>query len=92
MLTARVLSTGMLSRQIGITITSLLLGFYGQSAIADAITPWLSRLGGLQEVAAQSLSVTVVLIVLTALQVLLSELVPKSVALRYPERLAVASR
>jgi CBS domain containing-hemolysin-like protein len=75
--------------QIGITVTSLLLGFYGQSAIATAITPWLSRLGGLQELAAQSLAATVVLIALTALQVLLSELVPKSVALRYPERVAL---
>jgi putative hemolysin len=75
--------------QIGITVTSLLLGFYGQSAIATAITPWLSRLGGLQELAAQSLAATVVLIALTALQVLLSELVPKSVALRYPERMAL---
>jgi CBS domain containing-hemolysin-like protein len=75
--------------QIGITITSLVLGFYGQSAIATAITPWLSRLGGLQEMTAQSLAATVVLIALTALQVLLSELVPKSVALRYPEWLAL---
>src|SRR5262245_60993269 len=75
--------------QIGITITSLVLGFYGQSAIATAITPWLSQLGGLQPLAAQSLAASIVLIALTALQVLLSELVPKSVALRYPERLAL---
>jgi putative hemolysin len=75
--------------QIGITVTSLLLGFYGQSAIASAIASWLSRLGSLQELTAQSLAATIVLIVLTALQVLLSELVPKSVALRYPERLAL---
>jgi CBS domain containing-hemolysin-like protein len=75
--------------QLGITVTSLLLGFYGQSAIATAITPLLSRLGGLQEIAAQSVAVTTVLLVLTILQVLLSELVPKSVALRYPERLAL---
>lgn len=75
--------------QLGITASSLVLGFYGQSAIATTLAPLLSSLGGLQELAAQSTAATLVLIVLTILQVLLGELVPKSVALRYPERLAL---
>lgn len=75
--------------QLGITASSLVLGFYGQLAIARELFPLFSRFGGLQAAAAQSLAVTVVLIFLTALQVLLGELVPKSVALRYPERLAL---
>lgn len=75
--------------QLGITASSLVLGFYGQSAIASTISPLLSRLGRLQEIAAQSLSATLVLIVLTLLQVVLGELLPKSVAIRYPERMAL---
>lgn len=75
--------------QLGITVSSLLLGFYGQLAIARELSPLFRRFGGLQAAAAQSLAVTVVLIFLTVLQVLLGELVPKSVALRYPERLAL---
>jgi CBS domain containing-hemolysin-like protein len=75
--------------QLGITASSLVLGFYAQSDIATVLTPYLSSMGGLQGVAAQSTAATIVLIVLTILQVLLGELVPKSVALRYPERLAL---
>jgi CBS domain containing-hemolysin-like protein len=85
----RRLDTYVAACQIGITASSLVLGFYGQSAIATAIAPLLSRLGGMQELAAQSLAATAVLILLTILQVVLGELVPKSVALRYPERLAL---
>jgi CBS domain containing-hemolysin-like protein len=72
--------------QLGITASSLVLGFYGQSAIATAIVPLFMNFGG--ELAAQSISAVVVLIFLTILQVVLGELLPKSIALRYPERLA----
>lgn len=75
--------------QLGITVTSLSLGFYGQSRIADSLRPLLLDLGGLQDAAAESIAVTGVLLLLTALQVLLGELVPKSVGVRFPERLAL---
>lgn len=83
------LDTYIAACQLGITASSLVLGFYGQSNIATAIAPLLVGLGGLQEVAAQSIAATVVLIGLTILQVVIGELVPKSVAVRYPERLAL---
>jgi putative hemolysin len=73
--------------QLGITASSLVLGYYGQSAIARALSPLLVRFGG--ELGAQSLSAVIVLALLTILQVVLGELVPKSVALRYPERVAL---
>jgi putative hemolysin len=82
------LDTYIAACQVGITVSSLVLGFYGQSAIAGAIAPLFSQLGGLQATTAQSVAATVVLIVLTIFHVVLGELVPKSVALRYPERLA----
>lgn len=72
--------------QLGITASSLVLGYYGQSAIAALLTPLFVGFGG--ELAAQSISAIVVLVLLTILQVVLGELVPKSVAVRYPERLA----
>jgi len=75
--------------QHGITGSSLVLGFYGQAKLADALRPLLVDLGGLQEAAAESIAVTGVLLFLTTLQVLLGELVPKSIGLRYPERLAL---
>lgn len=76
------------SCQIGITISSLILGFYSQGTVADAVVPLLARLGVTSETAAQSVGVTVVLLSFTILQVLLGELVPKNVAIQYPERVA----
>lgn len=73
--------------QIGITVASLVLGYYGQSAIGAALTPLLVGFGG--EVAAQSISTVLVLVGLTTFTVVFGELVPKSVALRYPERTAL---
>jgi CBS domain containing-hemolysin-like protein len=70
--------------QIGITISSLVLGAYAQATIAVWLTPYVASLGGLQEVVAQSTSTITVLLALTVAQVVFAELVPKSVALQYP--------
>lgn len=70
--------------QIGITISSLVLGAYGQATLAVALVPVFERLGGMQVAAAQSVATVVVLIVLTVVQMVLGELVPKSIALQYP--------
>ena len=70
--------------QIGITLTSLILGAYAQATFAVRLAPVFAELGGLQEVAAQSVAAGVVLFLLTVLQVLIGELIPKTVALQYP--------
>lgn len=75
--------------QIGITVSSLILGFYAQATLSPVVAPWLSRLGGLAPAAAASLSATVVLLALTGFQVILGELVPKNIGVQYPERLAL---
>lgn len=75
--------------QIGITLSSLVLGAYAQATIAVALAPFFARLGGLQDVAAQSTSIAAVLLALTVLQVVFGELVPKSLALQYPAQTAM---
>ena len=75
--------------QVGITLSSLIIGFYGQAQLGPYLSPLFVSFGGMQEVAAHSVAAVVVLILLTALQVVLGELLPKSVAVRYPERLAL---
>jgi len=81
--------------QVGITLSSIVLGIYGQRQIAPLIEPLfeLLPLGRASstgaEVAAAGASATVVLIILTILQVVFGELVPKSIAVQYPERLAL---
>ncbi|HEX7072211.1 MAG TPA: hemolysin family protein [Rhodothermales bacterium] len=75
--------------QIGITLSSLVLGAYGQANLAVALVPVFASFGGMQEVAAESTAALVVLLGLTALQMVLGELVPKSIALQYPNRVSL---
>lgn len=77
--------------QIGITLSSLIVGAYGQATIALELGPWLERVFGLGAAAAQSSAFVAVLLLLTTLQVVLGELVPKSLALQFPERAALAT-
>jgi len=74
--------------QIGITVSGLVLGAYAQATIANALTPWVAW-AGLQESTAQSASIAVVLVLLTVAQVIFAELVPRSLALRYPTNAAL---
>lgn len=75
--------------QLGITVSSLILGFYGQSNIARLVEPYLLRLGESAQFLAQSISATAILVVLTILQVIFGELMPKNIGLQYPEQLAI---
>ncbi len=75
--------------QLGITLSSLVLGFYAQAALSPVVAPWLEQLGISSGVAALSLAATIVLLVLTGFQVVIGELVPKNIAVQYPERLAL---
>ena len=75
--------------QIGITLSSLVLGAYGQATLATQAAPLFERWGGLQNVATHSTSAVTVLILLTTLQVIFGELVPKSLALQYSTQSAL---
>jgi len=75
--------------QLGITIASLTLGFFGQSSLVTWLEPQLARLGSGAQVIAQAVTAAIILLFLTMLQVILGELIPKNVGLRYPERLAI---
>lgn len=75
--------------QIGITLSSLVLGAYGQAMLAHRLAPLFAHWGKLQQMAAQSSAAATVLIALTALQVILGELVPKSIALQHPAKTAL---
>jgi len=70
--------------QIGITLSSLVLGAYAQATMAVWLEPYFASWAGMQPIAAQSTSAVVVLLVLTIGQVIFGELIPKSLALQYP--------
>src|SRR5215203_5320063 len=75
--------------QIGITLSSLILGAYGQAQLAPVVAPLFQTLGGMDEETARSSAGAVVLLFLTALAMILGELVPKSIALQNPTRTAL---
>jgi putative hemolysin len=77
--------------QIGITLSSVVAGAYGQATIARELVPWLEHTTGLDGPSAETAAFTLVLLSLTVLQVVLGELVPKSLALQFPERVALAT-
>ena len=75
--------------QVGITLSSLILGAYGQATLAPHLVPLFERVGGLQPATATSTAAAVVLVCLTMLAVVLGELVPKSLALQHPTKTAL---
>jgi CBS domain containing-hemolysin-like protein len=72
--------------QLGITVTSLALGFIAEPAIATVIEPVLTALG-VPESASFGVSLTVALVLATILQMVFGELAPKNLAIARPERL-----
>jgi putative hemolysin len=75
--------------QVGITLSSLILGAYGQSRLAPRLAPLFERFAGLDAETALSTAAIAVLLVLTVLAMILGELVPKSLALQDPTRTAL---
>lgn len=73
--------------QLGITVTSLTLGWIGEPILADVLARWL---GGHVPVYAHTLAIALTFACITYLHVILGELVPKSLALQRAERVALA--
>lgn len=83
----RLLST----TQLGITLSSLALGWIGENTMAVITAGWISdvaRSQGMGGLIAHALAGPVAFILIAYLQIVLGELCPKSVALLYPEQLA----
>jgi CBS domain containing-hemolysin-like protein len=74
--------------QLGITVTSLLLGFIAEPAIAAVIEPVIAGLPFVPETASLGVSLAVALILTTIVQMVLGELVPKNLAISRPYRSA----
>jgi putative hemolysin len=84
--------------QFGVTLASLALGGIGEPAIAEALLhefrqvhlPWLPGFEAHSLVYAHTVAVVVAFASITYFEVLLGELVPKSLALQRAERIALA--
>jgi putative hemolysin len=73
--------------QVGITLIGIFAGAYGQATIASALDHWLE---GFPLVAkySEGIATTIVVIGLTYVSVILGELVPKRLALMFPDVIA----
>jgi CBS domain containing-hemolysin-like protein len=75
--------------QLGITLTSLTLGWIGEPTLARIIEPLLGRVPH-ASVYAHTIGIVLTLTLITYLHVILGELVPKTLALQQSERVALA--
>lgn len=76
--------------QLGVTISSIGLGWVGESTLARIIEPVFGFLPGLATtVATHTVSVALAFGLITFLHVVLGELIPKSIALEYTEKTAL---
>jgi CBS domain containing-hemolysin-like protein len=73
--------------QLGITVSSLILGFIAQPTIGAALTPALTALG-IPEGAVFGVSLTVAFLLATFSQMIFGELAPKNLAIARPEPVA----
>jgi len=75
--------------QIGITLTSLILGAYGQASLAGPLAGVIVSIRPMSQAAAHSWAAGIILVALTVLAMVLGELVPKSLALQFPTQVAL---
>lgn len=71
------------ANQLGITIASLALGFLGEPFVAALVSPLLMQTG-MSVWWVKGISFTLAILSFTFLHVVIGELMPKSIAIRYP--------
>jgi putative hemolysin len=74
--------------QIGITLVGVLSGAFSGATLGLRLAEWFSQLG-LPTGVAEAVGVGLVVAVITYFSLVIGELVPKQIALRNPERIAV---
>ena len=79
----RTLSTQLSGAQVGITITTLVVGYLAQPSLAALLTTPLANLG-LDGNAGEGVAVTLALAIATAFSMVVGELIPKNLAISVP--------
>lgn len=82
-------SEGFLSAiQVGITLIGIVTGVYGGMNIADDITPYFEKIAPIKEFAGE-IALTITVFIITYLSIVIGELVPKTIALSNPDKIAI---
>jgi putative hemolysin len=74
--------------QVGITLIGIITGVFGGLRIADEITPFFQKFDLLKN-SAEEISLTITVLTITYFSIVIGELVPKTIALSNPEKIAV---
>lgn len=77
--------------QIGITLVAFVAGAVGGAGAEEWLSPFIEQYLATSEEAADALAIAIVVIPLTYASVVIGELLPKSIALRYALRIAVTA-
>lgn len=73
--------------QLGITMASILLGFFGEPVLAALIEPPVETLvGSFAPALSHTIAIAVAFLFVTSLHIIVGEFVPKTIALEQPER------
>ena len=75
--------------QLGITLSSIGLGFVGEPALADLIAPVLASIDLTSAAAVHSIAIVLAFALITFLHVVVGELAPKAIALQHPGPVAL---
>ncbi len=83
------LDTYIAATQLGITMTSLALGWIGEGALEGIISPVIEAMpflpGGAESATSHTISIVLAFSIITGLHIVIGELAPKSIALQRPD-------
>ena len=77
--------------QLGITLSSLGLGWIGEPAIASLLEPLFARIDGWSAIYTHTIAITIAFAIISLLHIVLGELVPKSIAIQKAEITALST-
>ncbi len=77
--------------QVGITLVGILSAAVGGAEVEKTILPFLQKLLNVSETTAKILGIALFVIPFTFFSVVIGELVPKAIAIRYPEEVSLVS-
>ncbi len=81
-------STFLSTVQISITLISIFNGAFGEASLTARLAPWLAQVPALAPYAREA-ALAVVIAGITFMSLIFGELVPKSIAMQHPERVAM---
>lgn len=83
------LDANLAATQLGVTLSSLGLGWIGEPALSHLIEPAFDSLGSFAEAGSHAFAIGIAFAIITVFHIVLGELAPKSLALQRPERTAL---